>query len=263
MYDFITRHRLADAQSIILVPLVERPVGVYYSKLDMAGNSILSTVFVENSTGGTVLVEYFDFTTGDLLGELGELRSHIPMDTALTWHKTLVSNTHDKVIMRITVTGGPIKFSVYGTVKNSTVSDLDAALVSEDEVVNFLLNKGIPIGGIDEVNNVWRLLRIDEDGNLFVRTLEDVTTPNITNFDIVLANTEYSHTFPSATKRVTIQNRDNGLVKFCFIIGETATKFISLFPGQIWTESGIGTTSLTIYFQSPKSNQVLEMLSWV
>jgi len=262
MYDFISRHRLADAQSIILVPLVERAVGVYYSKLDMAGNSILSTVFVENSSGGTILVEYFDFTTGDLLGELDPLKPHVALDTALTWNKVLVSNSHDKVIMRMTVTGGPVKFSVYGTVKNSTVSDLDAALVLENEIVNLLLNKGIPIGGIDEVNNVWRLLRIDEDGNLFVRTLEDVTTPNVENFNIVLADTEYSHTFPDATKRVTIQNRDNAVVKFCFIIGETATNFITLFPGQIWTESGIGTTSLTIYFQSPKANQILEMLSW-
>jgi len=90
-----------------------------------------------------------------------------------------------------------------------------------------------------------------------------VTTPVIVNQSIVSANTEYSYALPANTKRFKIQNRNEGLVKLSYNTGESGTKYWSIFPGQQYDGENISdTASLTIYYQSPKASQTLEVISW-
>ena len=169
--------QLQDKQSNVLVPLESRGSGVLYFKLDMAGNSLLSTVYASSiSLGGSVKVDYFDFTTGFDEGELNPLKSHVVVDSAPSYNKILVSNSHDKVVMRVTISG-TVKFSVYGTVVSNTVSDLDAALVLDNQIINYILDKAIPIAGVDRDSGVWQFLSTDGSGALFIKDAGDAGLP--------------------------------------------------------------------------------------
>jgi len=168
---FDAKHTLSDGESLDLLPLETRVAGVYYAKLDLAGNSILSTVLVESTAGGSVLVEYYDFTTGFEIGEGNLLRQHNPLSSGLATDKVLVGNTHDKAYLKATVTGGSVKFSVYGTIVSTSATELADAIIEENQTVNFLTDKAVAMGGYDETNGVWKFLRIGEDGEIFVSSV--------------------------------------------------------------------------------------------
>ena len=213
---FEATRQLLVKQSLPLVSLKQRTTGVTYYKLDMAGNSLLSTVYVNAiSAGGSVEVDYFDFTTGFDEGELNELKSHLALNTAPSYNKILVSNCHDKIVMRLTVVGA-VEFSVYGTVVNSTVSDLDAALVQEAQAVNFILDKAVPVAGLDTDSNVWRFLRMDKDGSLFVKSVTNFTARKYASKTIAkgVLDTVISYSPTAETKIVKVLVGGNGLGEF-------------------------------------------------
>lgn len=174
MINFIAQHTLRSYQSLSLLPLETRTDEILYIKLDMAGNSLLSTVFVESAIG-SVKIDYFDFTTGFEVGERNPLKSHILMDSPSTFNKLLVTNAHDKIIAKIVITG-TVRFSLYGTVVTNSVSDMDAALVQDNESINYVLAKAIPIAGVAE-GDVWKFIRSTEDGYLYVQTVEEEGKP--------------------------------------------------------------------------------------
>lgn len=88
------------------------------------------------------------------------------------------------------------------------------------------------------------------------------TTPTITNLSLVSANTEYSHAFGANTKYWIIQNRDNGKVKVAFTATQSGTNFWTVYAGQQMDSPNLNVTGLTLYAQSPKTNQTLEILEW-
>lgn len=88
-----------------------------------------------------------------------------------------------------------------------------------------------------------------------------VNVPLVQIKTIVLADTEYSQALPINTKRFTIQNRDNGLLKISYVTGFT-TVYFSIFPGGSITEDLIGAANITVYLQSPKAGQTVEILTW-
>jgi len=262
---FEGRHQLQEKQSLPLVKLESRTDEIKYYKLDVAGNSLLSTVYCHTAlAGSSVTVDYYDFTTGFEFNEENPLRSHIPVTSGPDFNKILVTHAHDKIVMRVTVVG-TVEFSVYGTVVSNSASDLDSALVQEAQIVQLLLDKAIPIAGYDELNGLWRLLRTDDTGALYVISeIEGVKNPTIANETILLANTEYEYSLPLNTKRFFMQNRDNGLVKVAYEMNESGTQYVTIFPGGVLTELGIKKLDqLKIYFQSTKSNQTLEIMSWI
>lgn len=173
--DFLKQFTLKDKQSISFLELESRTDSIFYIKIDLAGNSLLSTVFAESGTGN-VKVDYFDFTTGFDDGELNPLKSHIDLSSFPDFNKILVTNSHDKIVIKITITG-TVRFGLYGTVVSNSVSDMDAALKYENELVNFLLDKGSPIVGLDRLNGLWKFLSTDETGSLYVKTNDQVGDP--------------------------------------------------------------------------------------
>lgn len=151
--------RLKAFDSATPFDLQDRAPGVYEYEFLVEGNSILSTVFIESAdVGATLLVEYYDTTTGKEVGEVYNLASHRLMsvfgDDRLT-----VTRIHNKPTAKCTVLGGNIKFSVYITVIESFASDLDAALQYEGDTVDINRDKGMPITAFETSTGLWGFLR--------------------------------------------------------------------------------------------------------
>jgi hypothetical protein len=167
--------RFSQYESKAIVPLATRAVGVYEQKIAIAGNSLLSSVFVEFSDpGAAVLVQYYDSSTGSDAGEEYFLNAHDSMSNPISTTRILVSNLHDKPFVRCTVTGGNIRFGVYATVVVSSASDIDNALQRENDPVSLTLDKGMPVMVYDETNGVWRFAR-GEDGIQDVRVVGNIS----------------------------------------------------------------------------------------
>lgn len=89
---------------------------------------------------------------------------------------------------------------------------------------------------------------------------ETIDTPIVTNVSLALANTEYPVALPGGTKTFALQNRGEGLVKMRTV---SAGNHWTLFPGQPYYLSNIkGTSSVTLYMESPKAAQTVEIIAW-
>ena len=89
---------------------------------------------------------------------------------------------------------------------------------------------------------------------------ETIQTPLVSNTILVLANTEYTFVLPAGSKSYALQNRGDGLVKYRTASGGDHW---TLFPGQPYYISNIkGSATVTIYLESPKASQTIEVLSW-
>lgn len=76
-------------------------------------------------------------------------------------------------------------------------------------------------------------------------------------------DTESSIALPAGTRSVCLQNSDQGLIKFAFTMGNSGTVFFTLFPGIPYMVEGISASaSVTIYVQSPKTSQKLQLITW-
>ncbi len=82
----------------------------------------------------------------------------------------------------------------------------------------------------------------------------------VTLLSMLTANTEYSVALPLGTKAVTIQNRTEGLLKLRHISGGDHFTIAPYVPLPI---SGIkASATITLYLESPKAAQTVEILSW-
>lgn len=156
--------RIGQYESKDIIRLDTRFAGIYVQKCSIAGNSITSSVFVESLTmGSSVLVEWFDYSTGSDVGEAYFLNTHNTIVDPITTDRILISKLHDKPYVKCTVVG-EVRFSVYITVGTSSASDIDANLVNNLEPANFEDHRGIVVAGYDEDDNVFRFLPITDDG---------------------------------------------------------------------------------------------------
>ncbi len=90
-----------------------------------------------------------------------------------------------------------------------------------------------------------------------------VSTPTIVNTTLTTANTEYSHIFGADTKKFTIKNRGAGQVKIAYILGDSGTTYITIWPGGVYEAPCLDlSATLTVYMQSPKASQLIEIASW-
>lgn len=88
------------------------------------------------------------------------------------------------------------------------------------------------------------------------------TSPFVANVSIVSANTEYSYTFPTNTKKFHIKLRDGQRLQLAYISGDTGTTYVTLPAYNLYTEENITLTSVTLYFQSPVGSNVAEIIYW-
>lgn len=98
----------------------------------------------------------------------------------------------------------------------------------------------------------------DPDRRVRNVTLQTVTLTN--------ADTEYSITIPSGTKRFSMQPRQNVDVRFAFESGKVATPtepYATMKGGAPYTETNLDLQSdLTIYFASSTAGTVVEIIYW-
>jgi len=166
--------RLGLYESKAILPLISRGPGTFTQKMFTEGNSILSTVFVQSlDVGASVSVKYYDFTTGGDVGESYLLQSHETIVSSLTDDRQLITKMHNKPYVVATVTGGNAIFGVYVTVVVSQASDIDSALKKENQSVDLVTDKVMPIMFYDTSTGVWRFAR-GEAGIQDVRVVGNV-----------------------------------------------------------------------------------------
>lgn len=63
-------------------------------------------------------------------------------------------------------------------------------------------------------------------------------------------------------KRFHLINRGSVKVQACFIAGQSATVYRTIYPNSPWSEDAIDAQNLTFYVQAPAASQRLELISW-
>ena len=88
------------------------------------------------------------------------------------------------------------------------------------------------------------------------------SNPSISNVALATANTEVAIVLPSNTRKYMLKLRDPNTMKLAFIVGNSGTTYLTVWPGCVYTESDISATGTTIYVQSPTASQVVELVVW-
>lgn len=157
--------RLVTFQTRLLFDLEDYAPGTYDLDLLIEGNSLLSTLYVKSTSGGSVKVNYYEETTGELFGERKDLPGHpIQSVSSNDPSKITVTPFHNKPKVEVIVSGGNVEFSLYVTVVSTFASDLDAALQFDGEVFVPATDKGLPAMCVDEGTGLLNFLRCDENG---------------------------------------------------------------------------------------------------
>lgn len=158
--------QLNEFDSLALLRLEERGADTYRVPLRTRGNSILSTVFVKSmDPGASLVVSYWDTSTGASVGERYDLDAHGEIVSTLLdpergySSKKTITRIHDKPVMDAVVTGGNVLFGVYGSLVSSFATDMDEALQNEAQPVDLIRHQGMPIVVMDEQTGQWRFLR--------------------------------------------------------------------------------------------------------
>ena len=81
-------------------------------------------------------------------------------------------------------------------------------------------------------------------------TVLGATQIKITNFDMPLANTEYSLVLQSGLKQIIIKSRNNSEIKICFVSGESNTNYVTIKPRAVLTLDGLSFSGFTLYSQT-------------
>lgn len=88
------------------------------------------------------------------------------------------------------------------------------------------------------------------------------TNPTIYNVSMPLANTEYSQSLSNNTKRLLIRCRTRSDIRFAFQPGHTATTYVTLKGGAVYSEENLDLDGATIYLRSTEAAQIVEILQW-
>lgn len=154
----------------------------------------------------------------------------------------------------------PVRLSD-GSVNIGTVNaELETQLSHQDNYPNLGdVHDSVRIGdGVEE-------LAINPDGSInVVAATGGASNPLIQNISLLLADTEYTITIPSGTKKFAIRSR-TGLPKMqlSYIAGQSSSNFITIYPGNIYTENDLLLqASINVYIQSSKASQIIEVVSW-
>lgn len=98
-----------------------------------------------------------------------------------------------------------------------------------------------------------------------VSLLSTAGTPTIYNVSALLANTEYSQALSANTKQFLIQCRSgDAKMRIAFASGATTSgPYITIRAGNALFIDAVSLSGKTIYVQSNKASQTIEILEWV
>lgn len=87
------------------------------------------------------------------------------------------------------------------------------------------------------------------------------TTATMFNVSMPVSGTEYSQALPANCKKFIIRSRSKGKIQLAYTTGESGTKYITINPGATFEDNNLY-VSQTIYFQSSKNTDILELLAF-
>lgn len=90
---------------------------------------------------------------------------------------------------------------------------------------------------------------------------QSTVTKRFYNEIIAAADTEQSLVLPADIAGYIIRTRNNGILKLSHTSGESGTNYMTIPARATHTDSN-RYASLTIYFQSPTINEVVEIVAW-
>lgn len=94
-------------------------------------------------------------------------------------------------------------------------------------------------------------------------TVQEAVSPTVYNVSISIANTETILVLSDNTKSFLIRVRGNtSTLKLAFNPTESATNFITVEAGANYVAEGVNFSG-TLYFQTTKPSQIVEILEWV
>jgi hypothetical protein len=91
--------------------------------------------------------------------------------------------------------------------------------------------------------------------------LVGATTYQVANVTCTLANTEYTYVLPSGAKKMKLRARGMARLQLADATGLTNSTFFTIHPGECYEDDMISAT-LSIYFQSSKAGEVVEIIIW-
>lgn len=190
---------------------------------------------------------------------VGNVASLLKLGTANTGTEDQFYPRQARYSEYVTLAEVPVPVVIEGIDEiNIDGAQLDVNLSHLDDIPNAgdvhdSLRIGGPSGNEAEVNS---------DNELLVE-VSAADTPVIANIEMPLANTEYSYALPNGTKQFAMKLRGTGKLQFAFEAGQSNINYIFLAAGKSYSTKDVKIGSgLTLYFQSPKNNQVLEIISW-
>lgn len=87
------------------------------------------------------------------------------------------------------------------------------------------------------------------------------TSSKITNLVMdATPGTESSLALTADLKQLTIRSRTRAKLQFTFVSGESGTKYITISPGTVWHIDQISFASSTLYIQSSKASNTVEIM---
>jgi hypothetical protein len=87
------------------------------------------------------------------------------------------------------------------------------------------------------------------------------TTRTIFNIALGPINTEQSQALPADTKGFLIKSRGSAVLKLSFAVGESGTDYVTIPKNGVYHDE-FTTASLTLYFQSPQTGDVVEIIAY-
>ena len=95
-------------------------------------------------------------------------------------------------------------------------------------------------------------------------TIAGKTTPAIQNLSMPTAGTEYSFTIPAGAVAAEFFSRECGKLQFSFVATQSGTTYRTVFPGAEYQIDLLdaGNAAITVYIQSTKDNDILEIVTW-
>lgn len=87
------------------------------------------------------------------------------------------------------------------------------------------------------------------------------TTATIYNVNIISAGSEQSQALPASTKNFLLRSRNKGKVQLAYTVGGSGTNFVTIPAGSSFVDRQFY-LSQTIYFQSTKPGDVIEIIAY-
>lgn len=126
---------------------------------------------------------------------------------------------------------------------------------------------GSPIPNLSSVKErvdgelALRTTIVQEAGETINVSINPSATPKIYNLSAPTANTEVSQALSADTKQLLIRVRGNATLQIAFNVGESGTNYMTIPAGASLSLTDLK-TSATLYLQTDKSSQVIEILEW-